>query len=82
MHESGLLKELNGSDGQNNTCMKDFSVDGKTSVVWQTKTKRGEELRWHKASAAPVTHSFAQSLAMNWGSYVAALLVLKSQCSS
>ena len=59
-----------------------LSVEDKTSVVWQTKTKRCEGLRWHKTCPAPVTRSFAQSITKNWGSYVAALLVLKSQCSS
>ena len=71
------MKELSGSDGQNNECKKDFLSMTRQVKAGKTETKSGEE---HKASAAPVTHSYVQLLAKKRGSHVAALLVLKRQC--
>ena len=62
-----IVARLTGFDGKNENPMKDFLLMTRQVKSGKQKPKSREELQWHIASAAAVTHIHVQSLARRKG---------------
>ena len=61
------MRGLTGCDGKNENSMKEFLLETRQVKSGKQKPKSREELQWHIASAATVTHIHVQTLARRKG---------------